>query len=95
VFGGVLAILGVAVRKLFARVKREMDEQARIKAGVLAILHDRLYQSCQHFIRQGYIIPGDLRNISTMHESYITLGGNGVISEMVNRVKALPLEKQE
>jgi len=92
---GVLAMMGMAVRKLYARVKKEMDEQAKVKAGVLAILHDRLYQSCQHFIRQKYILPGDLRNLSTMHDSYSNLGGNGAITEMVSRVKTLPLYKKE
>ena len=95
VFGSILFALGVMVKLLFGRVKKEVDEQAKIKAGLIAMLHDRLYQSCQHFLRQGYIIPGDLKNISTMHESYTDLGGNGMIAEMVARVKALPLHKQE
>lgn len=94
-FGGGISGLGLAVRKLFSRLKKEVDEQAKIKAGVLAILHDRLYQSCQHFLRQGYIIPGDLKNVSTLHDSYVNLGGNGTITEMFKRVKALPLQKQE
>ena len=94
-FGSVLAGIGFMMRNLFARVKKEVDEQTKIKAGVLAILHDRLYQSCQHYILQGYIIPGDLRNVGTMHSSYIELGGNGTITEMFNRVKSLPLHKQE
>lgn len=94
-FGSALAGFGFAVRSLFARVKKEVDEQAKIKAGVLAILHDRLYQSCQHYILQGYIIPGDLRNVGTMYASYIELGGNGTVSEIFNRVKSLPLYKQK
>ena len=94
-FGSVLTGFGLTVRILFSRVKKEVDEQAKIKTGVLAILHDRLYQSCQHYILQGYIIPGDLRNVSTMYASYVELGGNGTIMEMFNRVKSLPLHKQE
>ncbi len=94
-FSGVLAGLGVAMKRLFARVKSEVSEQAKIKAGVLAILHDRLYQSCQFFVKQGFIIPGDLTNLGNLFDSYSGLGGNGTITELYNRVKKLPLNKKE
>ena len=89
--------LGIAglYRTLSARVKKEIEEQQLLKAGVLAILHDRLYQSCRHYIRQGFIDVESLKNIEYMYRSYHALGGNGTGTELFKRVNALPLRETE
>lgn len=62
-----------------------------MKEGLLAILHDRIYQACQHYLAQGNIDTPGLKNIEYLYRSYHTLGGNGTGTELYNRCKALPI----
>lgn len=70
---------------------KKVTEYKTIKDGLLAIMHDRLYQSCTFYIKQGSIDIGGLKNIEYLYKSYHALGGNGTGTDLYNRVKALPL----
>lgn len=89
-FGIVAAGLTAAYRNLSKKIKAQKEENKAIKNGLLAILHDRLYQACTHYIEKGYIdLPG-LKNIEYLYKSYHALGGNGTGTELYTRAKALP-----
>ncbi len=68
-------------------------ENKKIKEGLVAILHDRLFQSCMYFIDQGEIPLGALDNINEMYKPYKALGGNGTGTEIVERANDLPIKK--
>ena len=70
---------------------KKVTEYKTIKDGLLAIMHDRLYQSCTFYIKQGSIDTGGLKNLEYLYKSYHALGGNGTGTELYNRAKALPL----
>ena len=70
----------------FAEVERKA-----VKDGLLAMLHDRLYQACLHYISQGWIDDDGLKNLEYLYRSYHALGGNGTGTELYNRAKALPI----
>ena len=61
-------LLGTAIIAVAIKYKALLD-------GVLAILHDRIYQACQHYIQQGYIDASGLKNLEYLYRSYHTLGG--------------------
>lgn len=70
-----------------------LDATPQIKDGLLAILHDRLYQACTHYIEIGHIdLPG-LKNVEYLYKSYHALGGNGTGTELYTRAKALPIRE--
>lgn len=76
---------------MYPCIKAQKEENKAIKNGLLAILHDRLYQACTHYIEKGYIdLPG-LKNIEYLYKSYHALGGNGTGTELYTRAKALPI----
>ena len=77
-------LLGTAVIAVVIKYKALLD-------GVLAILHDRIYQACQYYIKQGFIDTAGLKNIEYLYKSYHTLGGNGTGTELYNRAKSLPI----
>ena len=62
-FTGISGALTAAYRRLTKRIKAQEEERKAIKEGLLAILHDRLYQACQHFMVQGSIDASGLKNI--------------------------------
>ena len=94
-FGLVSTGLAAVFRVLHARLKKEMREQKLIKEGLLALLHDRLYQACQCLIARGHCTINDLKNTEYLYESYHSLGGNGTGTELFERVKKLPIREGE
>lgn len=89
-FGVVTAALTWGYKRLAKRVK----EQEAIKEGVLAILHDRLFQAGRYHISQGYISLEELKNVEYLYRSYHALGGNGTGTEIWERIKDLPLKME-
>lgn len=101
-FGGIVSILTAFTKHLSSKLKEEREErkkkseeesreQALLKEGVLALLHDRIYQACQYHIQMGYITVQDLNNLEYLYKGYRGLGGNGTGEELYNRCKALQL----
>ena len=88
-FSGVLALLGAGYRKLNLKLK----EQGKMKEGILAILHDRLYQVCRFYIHQGWIDVESMKNVEYLYDSYHGLGGNGTGTELYDRVNSLPIKE--
>lgn len=70
---------------------KKVTEYKTIKDGLLAIMHDRLYQACIYYTQQGWIDASGLKNLEYLYQSYHALGGNGTGTELYNRAKALPI----
>ena len=76
----------------YNRLKKRLKEQSEIKEGLVAILHDRLFQSGMYFINKGEISVSELNNIEGIYTAYHNLGGNGTGTEIYERVKGLELK---
>lgn len=81
-----------ADQKLIERIESQEKEQAVMKKGLEALLHDRLYQACRYYIGRKKITEIELKNTEYLYNSYHALGGNGTGTELFNRCKALPLD---
>ena len=99
-FGLLCAAVGAGFRlvakKLQERQREEAAdraEQEALKEGVLALLHDRLYQGCRYYIHNGRITDEEMRNMEYLYNGYHALGGNGTGTELYERVKRLPLKE--
>lgn len=53
---------------------KKMTEYKNIKDGLLAIMHDRLYQMSTFFLKEGYINTAALKNLEYLYKSYHALG---------------------
>ena len=86
----VMTVITGALAWLARTVQKWKQEQDLVKQGVLAILHDRLYQACQFYLKRGYCTIDDRDNLEYMFRPYKALGGNGTGEELYNRCLALP-----
>jgi hypothetical protein len=86
----IMIILTGAIGWLLKRVYGWKKEQELVKQGMLALLHDRLYQACQYYLKQRYCSIDDRDNLEYMFRPYKKLGGNGTGEELYNRCMALP-----
>lgn len=75
--------------KVYNRIKTESEEQACLKAGLVALLHNSLYRNCEEYISRNQITVDELNNLEYLYNSYHALGGNGTGTELYNRCKAL------
>lgn len=92
-FGAVVAGLTACYRSLAKRMKQKDEKEKALEDGVLALLHDRLYQACQYYIEKGFIDTAGLKNTEYLYRAYHALGGNGTGTELYNRAKALPIKE--
>ena len=99
IFGAMITILGVMIKRLDTKLKQERAESEAVKTAMVAMLHDRLFQCCRYHIKNGYI-PLDesesaLDNLRMLYETYSALGGNGTGTELYHRAVALPIRAEE
>ena len=73
-FALILAVLTWLWQTLLRR-KQENDE---IKEGMMALLHDRIYQACSFFIARGWCSPEDRSNLEYLYKPYKELGGKSL-----------------
>lgn len=64
----------------------------RMQDGILAVLRDRILQSCNYFVAQGKISQLALENIAMMHDAYKALGGNGLCDRQFEAVDKLQVD---
>ena len=87
----VVSFLSFLVKRLYGKFKCELVTQKLLKEGMIAILHDRLYQLCTKFIEKGEITVDELENLEYIYKSYNNLGGNGTGTALFNRCKDLKI----
>lgn len=92
-FTTITGLFGLGYKILSAKIKKNRAEQDALKEGVLALLHDRLYQGCRYHIHNGAINDVELKNMEYLYEAYHGLNGNGTGTELYERVTKLPLKK--
>ena len=90
-FTGALSLLSLLTKRLYNKFKQELTTQKLLKEGMIAILHDRLYQLCTKFIEKGEITVDELENLEYLYKSYNNLGGNGTGTALFNRCKDLKI----
>ena len=93
-FSAALALIGTGLRYVVKKIKQEHDEQQKLKEGVLALLHDRLYQYAEHLLDKEQLSTEDIENLEYLYKSYASLGGNGTGEMLYNACKK-KFENQE
>jgi hypothetical protein len=94
IFGAILTGIAWCLRIMSTKLKRKLSEQEAIKLGIQALLRDRLIQSYNHYIEKGFCPIYALENINALYTQYHALGGNGTVTEILVKLKALPTEIQ-
>lgn len=85
-----LAVTGLSVG--FKYILKKIKEYDLLKEGLVAILHDRLYQSGMYFLDKGEITTSQMKNLEHLYTAYHNLGGNGTGTEIYERVQELKLK---
>lgn len=82
-------------KKANAAAKASTDKQKYMEDGMQALLRDRIMQACNYYMDKGWMPIYARENIQHMYEAYHGLGGNGTVTELVNRTNTLPFEEDK
>lgn len=97
--GAAVGCLSLCYKKLTFMFKKRLAEQEAIRDGMLATLHDRLFQECSYYLKLGYIplerAEEILDNLKIIYDAYHALGGNGTGTAIYNRVLKLQIRKDD
>lgn len=63
-----------------------------LKMGMQSMLRDRLLQAHRHYKGVGKISYMEMQNLLYMYEMYHELGANGVMNEVIEEIKSIPIE---
>lgn len=91
-FGSVLSAAAVgAAGYILALYKAKKKENDALKAGLQALLRDRIIQAYNHYCDDKKWIPiYALESINACYKSYEALGENGVINGLIDQLNKLP-----
>lgn len=62
---------------------------------MVSLLRNELVRIYEKYTKLGYCPSYMKENVNDMYQSYHKLGGNGMITTMVNEIYKLPNEKKE
>lgn len=82
-------------KHLEKKVKTNRIQQDAIITGVQALLRDAIKQEYRQCKENGYATIADRDNMNAMYEAYKALDGNGVATDLVNRMMAMPVGEDE
>lgn len=82
-------------RKLRSMHKEEVEQNKAMRDAMLAILRDRIFQSCNFHIQNKYITTSDLDVLNGLFTSYEKLGGNGVVAKLRVRIDKLEIRVED
>lgn len=83
VFGGVITLL-------ITMYRQKQKENDALKAGLQALLRDRIIQAYNHYVQdKGWIPIYAKESIDACYKSYEALGDNGVIDNLMEQINEL------
>lgn len=83
-------IAGAVISYLFALYRAKKKENNALKAGLQALLRDRIIQAYNHYVQdKGWIPIYAKESIDACYKSYEALGDNGVIDNLMQQINEL------
>lgn len=83
-------IAGAVISYLFALYRAKKKENNALKAGLQALLRDRIIQAYNHYVQdKGWIPIYAKESIDACYRSYEALGDNGVIDNLMQQINEL------
>ena len=83
--------LSERIEQVSTRQETKILEMNAMSAGLLAILHDRVFQACMYFIEKESISCDELENLEYLYRGYSGLGGNGTCETLMFKVRDLKI----
>lgn len=84
--------LSLRIEEVSTRQEEKIIVMDSMIEGQRAILRDRLFQACEHYIEKGEISTPALENLTFLHTAYNNLNGNGTGDTLYHQAKNLKIK---
>lgn len=89
-------LISAALGYLTNKIRNIKKESNAVKAGLQALLRDRMIQAYNHYHEdRGYMPIWAKDSFVNVYNAYHNLGVNGVMDDIKKKVMALPTDKAE
>ena len=95
IFGIFIAVLTWLWRSVSAKLKQQQIENDALRNGMRSLLRSQIESDCERALKDGWCGARLRDSISDLYQSYHNLGGNGVVTSIVEQAMRLPAIKTE
>ena len=74
---------------LLKKQKRDRDANSK---GTMLLLRVQLIEYHEEWMRRGYVTKHGIENFLEMYNAYHALGGNGMVTHLLEEVNELPIK---
>lgn len=74
---------------LLKNQKKDRDANSK---GTMLLLRVQLIEYHEEWTKRGYITKHGIENFMEMYDAYHSLGGNGMVTHLLQEVKELPIK---
>lgn len=71
-------------------IKAQSDSSKRLQGAITCVLRKEIKDICEECIEKQYITNEELEMLTQEFDSYVKLGGNSFIHDLVDKAKGLP-----
>ena len=89
---GVSSFVAFTYKKIRERFAEQDKKREAIEKGVQALLRNELIQRFREYKLAGEMTLLDKENMEHMFEEYFNLGGNGMMKEVYEEFKEIPIK---
>lgn len=86
----VVALLGITLSNRRAEKEKAEEENELFKSALRALLRSELMRTHHHAVRDGHASTVDKEVMERTYQSYHSLGGNGIATNLHDEMMALP-----
>ena len=90
----VVALLGVMLSNRRIEKKKADEENELVKSALRALLRSELMRTHHQAVRDGYASTRDKEVMGRTYQSYHSLGGNGIATNLHDERMALPTREE-
>lgn len=88
-------ILGIFTAEMSRRIKHERQHNLATEKGLQALLRDRLIYQYDKYKAKGYAPIYAKENFENLYQQYHNLGANGVMDDIYNDFRKLPVRSED
>ena len=92
-FGIVAALAAASYLRVSRHMRHTQKKDRALDDGMRALLRDRIISACDHYFEKGFAPVYARENITSMYDAYHSLGGDGIVTDMVKQAMELPYKK--
>lgn len=85
-------VLPILLSYIVWLLKKQKKDRDANNVGTMLLLRVHIIDYYDKWIQRAYITKPELENFIEMYNAYHTLGGNGMITGLLDEVKRLPIQ---